>query len=385
MPPFSPAQDPVVVGNHRRTPTVGENSDEDEPLIQSMLRFGGCGGDVGLLSSIFCSTPPAVLTSDTCHERKSEHAKTYETVMKELRENIHSRNVIARMIRHAVERRREKALKTREVSSPLENEEALKTRGASFPLKNEKKINKSAKRFSFFSRKQKTKRMSNTPNNEEFDEVPEKKAKKSAKMFSLLTTKRANASKSEANSLATVESEDGKQDNITEEAKSSVQSENRSKQDNVSEDTKSVASDQSEDCTKQHDISGEAKSVASDHSKDITEQHAISEGAKPDGSKQDGILQDAKLVASDQSEDSTKQHDTSMPSENKTPPTVSGRFTMESEAKQREVKPIDMPSRTCSMRVDLTDRTSASNKISINKLSKKKLLRNPFRGRVYHI
>jgi hypothetical protein len=364
MPPFSPAQDPVVVGNHRCTPTVGENFDEDEPLIQSMLRFGGCGVDDGLLSSIFCSTPPAVLTSDNCHEWRIEHAKTYETVMKELRECVHSRNVIARMVRHAVERRREKALKTREVSSPLENKKALKTREVSFPLENEKKMNKSAKKFSFFSRKQKTKRNSNTPNNEELEVVLEKKAKKSVKMFSLLTTKRANASKSKANYLATVESEDGKQDNITEEVKSSVQSENRSKQDNVSED---------------------AKSVASDHSKDVTEQHAISEEAKPDGTKQDGILQDAKFVASDQSEDSKKQHDTSIPSENKTPSTVSGRFTMESEAKQREVKPIGMPSRACSMRVDLTDRTSALNKISVNKLSKKNLLRNPFRGRVYHI
>lgn len=218
MPPFSGADDPVVIGlnsdgfvssttsNDGTSRKIGEDLNEDKLVVENFSGFDRCGGFD--MSSIFCSVPnPAytVFNARACHECghncgafdgyekkfiekkvgdgseivetevyfhewclqihkwRIDHAKAYEPVLKDLLKHIHSVNIIARFVRRACERHRSKALEAREGLVPVKKEE--KKKGIKHIL-------------SFLSKK---KKVIIPPDNEVSDDGLEEKVKESAK------------------------------------------------------------------------------------------------------------------------------------------------------------------------------------------------------------
>lgn len=466
MPPFSDSQDPVGIGLDSENPycptdkingsgkhDVDANPEPDECALESPLGFDPCGGFD--MYGIFCSVPSpgsAIFKTRTCfecghncskfegyekklifkrvghndeeeplgtakvveteiyfhnwclqvHKWRISHAKTYNKVMIELLKRVHSRNVIARFARRARERRREKALNTRDVVVPVKKEE--KAKGATRLL-------------SFFSKKQKTTIDSSTPSNDVSDKAPEKVVNKRTKKNYFIPKKRKAPSNEVSDEVPEkTENESAKKSSLfSKKQKTSSNSSAPSKEESDETPEKQVnGAKKFSFFSKKEKATSTPTTEASDEAseKKVNDEGAASSEKKKPAffagrfAKKNWNKRNPKGAKPVQSEDSTaKQDNTSKPSEAKKPASFAGRFamyksgvpkiqpiaTVETPVKRgkkkrasKKKKPFDelsgMRPRT-SLRIDNFEETStiASANAKENKLKKKSPLKNPFR------
>ena len=240
MPPFSGAEDPVVIGfdsdgsvtsktsNEGTTKNVGENPSEGKLVVENYSGFYPCGGFD--MSWIFCSVPNPAITvfkARTCHKCgqncgtfegyqkkcivqkkigegsgfvetevyfhewclrihiwRIDHSNAFRPVLQDLLKYFHSVHIIARFVRRACERRRAKALEGSEAAVPLK--EGEKKKGT-------KRI------FSFLSKKKKN---AITPSSKIFDDSPEEQVDESADSPNIRSSEMAeNVSKEKMNQI----------------------------------------------------------------------------------------------------------------------------------------------------------------------------------------